>query len=289
MAKKSIIIITLFIVSALLAVIITFPTNQAFLIACNVGQGDALLFTKGATQILIDGGPDNKVLECLKQNMPFWDRKIELVINTHPEKDHLAGLLPVVEQYQVGQLVSNSFWMDTSLFRDFIAAVREKRIPVYSPKKGDRLEVAGFTFQVLWPEWVIGDVGIWKQDGELAKGKNTVILGEKTIEPNEWSIVALANYDDKKILLAGDISGETEKKIMDKMALPKIDILKVAHHGSKYSTSEEWLSCLKPKLAVISAGKNPWGHPTQEALKRLRDLGIKILRTDKEEIRILLD
>lgn len=284
-------IVLSFLVTTLLAVTLTIPSNKAYLVACDVGQGDALLITKGTNQILIDGGPGNKVLDCLRENMPFWDRKIELVINTHPEKDHLEGLLPVVRQYRVEQLVSNSLRMDTPVFRDVVDVVRKKKIPVFSPQSGDRLAIAGLDIRILWPGSVIGDARLWQEGGALAYSTGQGILGEKTVEPNEWSIVTLVTYHNHKLLLSGDISGETESLILrkDRPFLQNVDVLKVAHHGSKFSTSAEWLAALRPKLAVISVGKNPWGHPTEETLKRLRDLDIKILRTDKEKIKILLD
>jgi len=290
MKNKHFFTLTLFVISTLLAVFFTWPVNKAYFIACDVGQGDAILLTKGSTQVLIDGGPNDKVLECLSDNMPFWDRKIELLINTHPDNDHLNGLNSIVAQYQVEQLVINSFWQDTDLFARFVNLVREKEILVYSPQTGDKIKLNDFKFQVLWPEKALGDISIWQNDQSMVQAKSKAqILGAKTIKSNEESIVLLLEYKAKKVLLTGDISIPTEKKILKMNNLGKVDLLKMAHHGSKYSSGEKWLEVVKPALAVISVGKNPWGHPTKEVLERLEKVGARILRTDQDKVKILLE
>lgn len=290
MKSKHFFILALFIFSTLGGVLFTWPSNRAYFIACNIGQGDAILLTKGSTQVLIDGGPNNKVLDCLADNMPFWDRKIELVVNTHPDKDHLAGLLSVVEQYKVEQVVSNSFWQETELFKRFVNKIRELDIPVYSPAARDSLQISGFNFLVLWPEKTLGDAIIWQKQTELSQAKQkALVLGKKTIKANEESIVMLLKHNNKTVLLTGDISIPTEEKILNLNDLGKIDVLKVGHHGSKYSTGKKLLEAIKPKLAVVSVGKNPWGHPTKEVLARLGEVGAMVLRTDKDSIKILLE
>lgn len=281
MSKNSWLLL-IFIILLPLLVFISWPSKQAHLISCNVGQGDALLITQGFSQILIDGGPDNKVLDCLGENMPFWDRKIELVVNTHPEKDHITGLIEVVEQYQVEKLLINDFWQESEVFNAFYQEVKDKKIAIYSPKAGDKVYISDFELDVLWPEEPLS-YGIWQPQ---TKNK-PAILGAKTkIKANDYSIVIHLKRQEIDLLLTGDISSQIEEKIIKDFNLSDIEILKVSHHGSKYSTSENFLQAIKPQIAIICVGKNSFGHPTDEVLNRLKNIGAKILRTDNDKIKI---
>jgi len=261
--------------------IVFWPDQKLYFIACDVGQGDAILLSKGFTQILIDGGPNNKVLDCLEENIPFWDRTIELMINTHQDKDHLAGLIEVVKRYEVKQILSNSFWLETQTFKDFHKQVAEYGIPVYSPQKGEKIKIAGIELKTLWPVKKTGDVGIWRDSSEGVLGETT----EKQ-KTNENSIVLHLQYGNFDAVLTGDITSKEEKQIIEGYKFSDIEVLKIAHHGSKYSTSSEFLKAIKPETAIISVGKNSWGHPTEEVLERLQSIGAQILRTDQGKIKL---
>jgi len=261
-------------------VIFFWPGQRAEFIACRVGQGDALLITQGFTQVLIDGGPNNQVLNCLAENMPFWDRQIEMVINTHPDADHITGLVEVLNRYQVETLISNSLEVDSLVFQDFKKKVWEKGISVYSPQKGDLLQAGELELKVLWPEEKIGDASLWQKEGSGEK-----VLGKK-IESNQASIVLHWQKGDFDALLTGDITAKEEKQLIKDNQFQGIELLKVAHHGSKYSSCQEFLEAVRPQIAVISVGKNPWGHPTEEVLQRLQAVGSRIFRTDENKVKI---
>lgn len=273
---------------AFLSFFLFWPDNQLHLIFCDVGQGDAILLQKRFTQVLIDGGPNDKVLQCFSDKMPFWDKEIELVINTHQEKDHLAGLVDVIERYSVNRIVINSLAPETEIFKRFHQLVLEKEIPVYSPQKGDELKIDDLRLQVLWPEEKLGDFSLWQK--ELAKEdyeESRQVLGAFKAKINETSIVLHLQYGKFCALLTGDIPEAIEFQLD---SAKRCQVLKVPHHGSKYSSSEAFLQQVRPVLAVISVGKNPWGHPTQEALERLKNLGIEILRTDQDgDIEVFTD
>lgn len=262
------------------------PDKKLHLVFCDVGQGDAILLQKGFSQVLIDGGPDEKVLECLSNNMPFWDKEIELVINTHGEKDHLAGLVAVIERYRVNRVITHSLASESEVFREFHQLVLEKTIPVFSPKKGDEVKIGDLSFQVLWPEEKMGDLSLWeKRLASRDDGGASQVLAGSEIDLNETSIVLHLQYDKFDALLTGDISSQTESRLEP---LSGIEVLKIAHHGSKYSTSQGFLEKIKPGLAIISVGKNSWGHPTGEVLENLRSIKAKILRTDQDgEVEII--
>lgn len=268
--KQFIIFLLVLLVFLPLAWAFSWPRQKLKLVACEVGQGDAILFTKGTTQVLLDGGPGGKVLDCLKQNMPFWDRTLELVVNSHPEKDHLGGLLEVFKRYQVKQFVWDGVSLNTQTYQEFMQLIKEKNIPHYISRQGDVIKLAGLEFLVLWPPSLEGKV-----------------LGEKTVkegETNDLSLVLELQYGQFKALFTGDIDEQVEKQIIKDKQFDNIEVLKIAHHGSKYSSNQEFLEAVRPKIAIISVGKNSYGHPTQEVLNRLKSLNINILRTDQDNI-----
>lgn len=253
-----------------LAAIFHLPDNQLHLVFCDVGQGDAILISQGSNQILIDGGPGQSVLGCLSNHLPFWDREIEVVVATHPETDHITGLIDVIERYNVKQFVVNSLGKESAVFGEFRTAVLNEGSDIYFPKEGDRIKINSLELLVFWPQ------------------SQEKVLGATTIErgANETSIVLKLSFGSFDALLTGDIS----TKVEGQLDLEDVEVLKVAHHGSKYSTSEEFLEQAQPELAVISVGKNPFGHPTKEVIEKLRNLAIKLLRTDQEgEIEVVSD
>ncbi len=250
------------------------PSQRLQLIACDVGQGDAILLTKGFTQILIDGGPNNKVLDCLEENLPFYDRTLELIINTHPDKDHVAGLVEVLKRYQVNQVLAHEFDVESNIAKQFYILTQEREIPFYSPEKGEKIKLAGLEFATLWPP--------------LDKQNSTQVLGTSSGKTNENSLVFHLQYGAFDAIFTGDITSKEEEQIIKDYQFQNIEVLKVAHHGSKYSSSQKFLQAVRPQIAIISVGKNPWGHPTQEVLERLSQVKAKILRTDKEKIKIVI-
>ena len=263
------------IVALVLGAVLVYPDQELHLIFCDVGQGDAILITKGTTQVLVDGGPNQKVLSCLADHLPFWDRTIEMIILTHPDNDHLGGLPDVIERYNVTQLLSHSLISESAIFWAFRDKIIDKKVPVYSPKAGDKIQLGGFALKILSPQERMGDELVWQ------KGTDEQVLGAYAYpdNTNEASIVTFLSYGNFDVLLPGDISSQIEGVIEVEK---EIEVLKIAHHGSKYSSSEEYLERMSPDLAVISVGKNSYGHPTKKVLERLENLGIKMLRTDLE-------
>jgi competence protein ComEC len=250
----------------------SFPDNKLHLVFCNVGQGDAILLYYHSTQVLIDGGPNQQVLECLSKHVPFWDRRLEAVVLTHAESDHLTGLIDVIHRYQVQQFILNDLNNNTAIYQEFSQAVKAEKTKVYSPQKGDQIKFGKITLNVLWPS-------------------TKMVLGVSSTNLNEEAIVLSLNYGHFDALLTGDTEIKTEESLHPNFADKALEVLKVAHHGSKTSTGEEFLKRIKPALAVISVGKNNrYGHPTDEVLERLTEVGAKILRTDLAgEIEVVSD
>lgn len=254
-----------------------FPDNKTNLIFCNVGQGDALLISKGFNQMLIDGGPDEKVLDCLAKNMPFWDKTLEIVALTHPEADHLTGLISVFDKYQVKYFLAGPEANVSGGYEALRQKVqREENLRIVNSTTGDQIKVGELVFKTLWPEkeWLAGKVD--SQDG--------AVLGAKTEHKklNDFSLVFLLEMPKAKVLFMGDGDSEIQDDILRYNSLTQIDLLKFPHHGSKTGIREDFLAKIKPKEAVISVGKNSFGHPTSEALELLGKYKVNIRRTDLE-------
>lgn len=267
-----------------LAVVISLPDQKMHLIFCDVGQGDAVLITQGQNQILVDGGPNDKVLGCLSKHMPFWDRDLEMVILTHPEADHLTGIVSVIDRYSVKHLITNSLVAETGVFSKLQEEVIAKKIPVYSPKLGDKIKISKLNFKILFPKEKLGNELVWKE-----RSKAQVLGVEYKGSFNQTAIVSEIEYGQFKALLTGDTGIDQEKQLEPE--LEPVNVLKVAHHGSKTSTSDEFLAKVRPSLAVISVGaSNRYGHPTSEVLNRLKAVGAKVYRTDLNgEVEIVSD
>lgn len=276
------------IVVAVWAAVFSLPDEKVHIVFCDVGQGDAALLIKGQTQILIDGGPNSRVLDCLSEHIPFWDRKLEMVILSHPESDHMTGLIDVVARYAVEYLVAGSVPKDAATFWKLRDEVLKKDITVISPQRGDLLKMGDLSLAILWPAKQLGESLVWDKTSGASREK---ILGVSTLpnSVNDYSVVANIFYKDFDALFVGDIPSEIEPQITID-GNRRVEVLKVAHHGSKYSSASDFLKKINPGLAVISVGKNSYGHPASELLGRLGDFGIRTLRTDQEgDIEIVSD
>lgn len=261
--------------------VFSFPDSKVRLIFCDVGEGDAILITKGFNQILIDGGPNNKVLNCLKKNMPFFDKKIEIVAVTHPEADHMTGIVSVVEKYQIGWFLIGPEGNDSAIFAELSSKLKERspKLTIKNPYLGDEIKLGTITLKTLWPEkrWVAEQL-------PEENVNSPFVLGAKTTNSklNDFSLVFLLEYKGKKALLMGDADSRVQDKIMQGNTLASVEILKFPHHGSKTGITKEFLEKIRPKISVISVGRNSYGHPTSEALDLLKRSGIQVRRTDLE-------
>lgn len=242
----------------------------------NIGQGDAIFIeTQKLQQILIDGGPGSVILERLDKEMSFWDRTIDLVILTHPEKDHLSGLLEVLKRYKVENILWTGIVRDTSEYKEWLKSIRDEKAKITIAQANQKIilsrtDTDGF-IQVLFP--------FENLEGKVFENSN------------DASIVSRLVFDKNSFLFTGDISKTTEKKILEKGIDLDSDILKVSHHGSRTSSDENFIKRISPKVAVIQAGKdNSYGHPHKETLETLEKYGIIILRNDiNGNIKIISD
>jgi competence protein ComEC len=256
-----------------LAVIVS-PDNKLHLIACDVGQGDAILATHRKTQILIDGGPDSSVLTCLSEYMPFWDREIEVVILTHPDADHLTGLIEVFKRYRVKTLVATPINTSSQGYQVLKNIVGGSGTRVVNPTSGMVIRLGLLYLDIVYPAS--------KNLGLTNPSINSDVLGafSSNQSPNDFSIVANLRLGEFDALLTGDIGPKVTNDVLATGKIRDIDYIKIPHHGSKNGLTKELLEASLPEIAVISVGKNPWGHPHKEVLEMLKSYGLRIKRTD---------
>ncbi|MCK5505797.1 MAG: MBL fold metallo-hydrolase, partial [Thermodesulfovibrionia bacterium] len=261
--------------------VLAYPGQQLSLIACDVGQGDSILAVYGETQILVDGGPNDKVLECLHKHLPFWDREIELIILTHPQKDHYGGLIDVFRHYKVDKFLATPIDSGSQGYQALINAVGGSGAEVINPTIGMVIRLDLIYLDILHPseQYVLSKV-----EGDSTNNSENGVLGAFDIKGdlNDYSVVTILRLGEFDALLTGDIGPEVSDMIAETLVVSNsrtIEYIKTPHHGSKNGLTRELLEVSMPEIAVISVGKNPWGHPHQEILDMLRESGINIFRT----------
>lgn len=223
----------------------------------DVGQGDSeLVILPGGIKMIIDGGlPNGKLLENLGSILPIGDRYIDLVMVSHPQLDHFGGLIEVMKRYQIGAFLWNGRDGTASAWQELKKVIEQNKIKNIVLAASDKIHYQDSNFNILSP--------------------NPEFLRSK--ELNYTTLVTELVSDNSKTLFTGDIGFNVEETLLNY----HVDILKVPHHGSKFSSGDNFLSAIKPKIAVIEVGKNSYGHPTKEAMTRLQDSGAKIYRTDQ--------
>lgn len=261
--------------------------DLALFISCDVGQGDATLIQLGSFQMLVDAGQTSQVLDCLTRFMPKHDHKIEIVVATHADSDHIKGFDAVFIEYLVGEIWIVPLPKKTAEFEAFMLSVSRKikqGSKVRYVNRGDVFTFGDFIKMVLLSPRV--DQTVKKIDFEHFTETTLSDSFEQNTENSEWdndrSIVIKLDIFDVSILLTGDIEKKTEQALLAAGLIDKIYLLKVAHHGSNTSTTVDFLNKAQPEIATVSSGQNnKYGHPSPEVLANLLERGTKILRTDQ--------
>ncbi|OGL66113.1 hypothetical protein A3B21_04170 [Candidatus Uhrbacteria bacterium RIFCSPLOWO2_01_FULL_47_24] len=315
----------------------------------DVGQGDGYLIrTAQGFDVLVDGGPTDKIVEKLGRVMPFWDKDIELMILTHPHADHVTGLIEVLKRFQVKHVLATGVLHTTDEYLLWLKEIKEKNIPM-TIAKARQVWTLSHSAALSPTKSALGfpceETGACAQPSSsavadampaglpqhfccepsprsgFAESKLEILYpeeifeGERVVEGktgeggglNDTSIVAKLTYGNTSFLLMGDATSAVEEQLLQEynanqriscqstntnsqfVDLNKIckfalqsDVLKVGHHGSKYSTSREFLKTVQPKYAVIQVGKNRYGHPAFATLYRLKQAGVEIFRNDTD-------
>ena len=228
----------------------------------DVGQGDAI-FIDGPSgiQVLIDGGRGKKVLTQLGQVMPFYDHSIDLILATHPDQDHIEGLIGVEERYKTKVFIEPNLITDKSFQTSLRKLASERGARELSAQAGQKINLGnGATLTILFPDQ---NVSNWQKDTNMA------------------SVIAILEYGKSKFLFTGDSPIAIEEYLTGKLGSKlDVDVLKVGHHGSRTSSSEYFLAATTPSIAIISAGKdNSYGHPHKETLEHLAAVKAQVINT----------
>lgn len=247
---------------------IAFSDKKLHINFCNVGQGDGVhIRTPNGTDILIDAGPDESLTSCLADGMPFWDKKVELAFLTHPHADHLVGFIDVLRRYSLEVFATEKLVNTTAAFSVLTQELAIKKIVPKYLHQGDTYKTAdGVAITVLSPTKSL-----------LSRTSPNGVIGEK----QEFaSLILLLSYGSFHVLFTGDSQVESLAEAISGRQSP-VAVLQVPHHGSKTGLDRSVVDRIDPKLAVISVGKNRYGHPAEEVMTMLKEKNIKILRTDQ--------
>ncbi|MFA5987116.1 MAG: MBL fold metallo-hydrolase [Candidatus Paceibacterota bacterium] len=227
----------------------------------DVGQGDSIFIeSPTGNQILIDGGPGGgSVLRELAKVMPFYDRSLDFTISTHPHADHLTGVLDVLNRYYVSGILHTVDLVASPMFQNMKVA----DLINMEAKEGQVINIGG---------------------GAYIK----ILSADETSDP---LIVARLVYGKTSFLLMSDATGQLEDQLLSRLGRAALDsdVLKVSHHGSRFSSGSNFLRAVSPELSVVQVGKNSYGHPNREAMSRILDVGSKIMRTDENGTVVLFD
>ena len=219
----------------------------------DVGQADSMLIQNNGENMLIDAG-NNEDGEMLVNNLKTLGvEKIDYLVGTHPHEDHIGGMDDIINNFSIGKIFMPNVTTNTKTFEDVLDAAKNKDLQIETPKIGDEFTVGSANCSVVY-------------------------VGDDKENLNLSSIIIKLNYNNLSYLFTGDAEAEIENKI----DVGKINILKVAHHGSDTSSSEKFVKETAPEVAIILVGKdNSYGHPSDEIIKRYEEVGSKIYRTEE--------
>ena len=230
------------------------PDDNYLRVYClDVGQGDSILIVNQGKTMLIDASTNEMGSRVVKYLQDLGISKIDYLVGTHPHEDHIGGLDNVIKTFDIGSIYMPKKSANTKTFEEVLDAIKAKNLKVTAPSIGDKFSVGDASCEVM-------------------------SINNTAEDANESSIVIQMDCNGVKYLFTGDANYNVEKS----RKWEKVDVLKVGHHGSRTSSTKTFLDQVKPKVALISVGKdNTYGHPTENALKRLNDVGAKIYRTDE--------
>jgi competence protein ComEC len=249
--------------SSFIVLFLQIPDHKFHIYFLDVGQGDSILVkTPQGHQVLIDGGPGNFVIEQLAEVMPFFDKTIDLMVMTHPHDDHIAGLIEVLRRYEVSAVLMTGVIFENQAYAEFLREINLQGIQIFYAQSDSDFLFGDVIMDILYPF------------------KN--IAGDSFSNINNSSIAMMLHYKNQRILLTGDLEKEFESELVSSGIDLNADIYKAGHHGSRSSSSEDFLEKISPKTVVIQVGKNnKFAHPHPETLRALYRAGVeKIDQTD---------
>lgn len=262
-------ILPLLVVAILMwSVALTMPDGKLHVSFLDVGQGDAIAIRlPNGQDMLIDGGPDSQKISLeLSKKLPFWDRTIDLIVCTQPQADHITGLVDVLQRYHVKQVLEPGVSYNSSIYQEWLRLIEDKGIKYNIARAGQEIDLGnGIEMKVLNPP-----ESLWERTSD---------------DVDNNGVVLRLTWGQVSFLFTADIREDVEFELIGQRANLRSTVLKVAHHGSETSTSQQFLAAVDPEVAVICVGEdNPFGHPSPEVVERLTDrLGEdNVYRTDED-------
>jgi competence protein ComEC len=256
-------LLIVFEVGGLINIYLQYPTYPLSIILFDVGQGDSILIETGnKIKILIDTGPDERIVEKMASMTKIIDKKIDYVILTHSDMDHIGGMVGLLNNFEVKNIIFNFDLNNQSKYIDELSQsiINEKSKTIQAFDTSD-MQIDDCYFDFIWP-----------------KNSQTT---KKTLSDNDSSISLKISYNGFDIFMGGDISTSVEKVIAKD--INEVEVMKLSHHGSNTSNSPEFLDILSPEYVIISVGKNnKYNHPSKNVINTLNDKQIKYLQTDEE-------
>ena len=220
----------------------------------DVGQADSVLIRNGNYNMLIDAGNNEDGEKLVNYFKSLGIEEFTYVFATHPHEDHIGGMDDIINNFKIDNYYMSNKLSTTKTFMDVLDALDGCNLKYTVPNKGDTLKLGDANIKVIYP-------------------------GDDKSNINDSSIVLKITYGKNSFLLTGDVTSNVERKIYNEDI--KSDVLKVAHHGSSYSSTDVFLDRVKPYYAVISVGKNNiYNHPSNKTLEKLNKRNIKVYRTD---------
>jgi competence protein ComEC len=222
----------------------------------DVGEGDSILLDIGDNEVLIDGG--GKSPGVVRYIDDYVDGRLEVMVATHPHADHIGGLISVLRAFEVDEIWLNGDTSTSEIYSQFMSAVNSEGAQVFTARRGDTIQAGNLTFNVLHPANLNGST-------------------------NDDSIVLSLSYGQIDFLFTGDVEQEAEASMLVQsvVPVPDVEVLKVGHHGSRTASSMQFLQVIKPECAIYMAGQdNSYGHPHEEAIANLCEVGAQIYGTD---------
>jgi competence protein ComEC len=241
------------------------PDKSIKVTFCDVGQGDSILIQQGFFQLLIDSGRGDRLLGCLGQVLPFWDQVFEVGLITHFDSDHMGYFGEILGIYSFEEL----YFIHPNKNNELIKGVM-----------GSINKASEYGTVIKQP--ILGQSIVLPSGAKITLLEVDSISNGKNLSENDRSLGVLLEFDEVIMLFPGDGEIDWEQTLLKNNVLPRVDVLKIGHHGSETSTSDQFLTKVFPKLAVISVGKNSFDHPRTEILEKLSANGIQILRTDEK-------
>jgi len=238
------------------------------LVFCDVGQGDGIYIRAFSQDIVVDGGPDAKIVECLGRYMPIFDHNIELMVVTHADSDHYAGFLDVLDSYTISHFATSHGDSDVLGYQALLNKLAKMNVEVRRLQQGESIRINDqMNIDVLWPPAEFTDIDD---------------------DRNNSSLVFALDYNDFEAILTGDLDKEYINLILND--LNQVEVFKLGHHGSKTSTDENTFETFRPELSIISAGRdNKFGHPNKEVMDVLNRFDLKYLSTQEGDIVVTSD